>query len=239
MIRHRLHFAAILVAAVTASVALGGCATSSFRTEKNLPADAGQRRIVVLPPDVRLDVLHVGGVPEPNAEWTKEARHFIVQSLGERFHTIHATLINGAKITPDPTGDPREYQLLKLHRVVGNAILLHQYPGPLQLPTKANSFDWSLGPGTSYLRKKYGADYALFVYVRDSYSSDARKAVIFVGALLGVAIQGGLQVGFASLVDLRNGNVVWFNRLIRDTGDLRTAPAAEETVAQLLSNFPQ
>ena len=40
---------------------------------------------------------------------------------------------------------------------------------------------------------------------------------------------GGQQVGFASLVDLNSGQVVWFNRLARETGDLRTADEAAET----------
>ena len=233
--RQMRHFTVVFIAAL----ALGGCVTTSFQTQKTLPKDESQRRIVVLPPDVELDILHVGGIAEPNAEWTSEARKFIAQSLGEEFQADHVTLVSGTKITADPTKDSRENQLLKLHQMVGKSILLYQFDGPMQLPTKANSFDWSLGPDTSYLQKKYGADYALFVFVRDSYSSDARKAAMIVAALFGVGIPGGYQLGFASLVDLRTGEVVWFNRLIRSTGDLRTEPAARETVAQLLANFPK
>ena len=32
-------------------------------------------------------------------------------------------------------------------------------------------------------------------------------------ALLGVGLAGGSQTGYASLVDLRTGRVVWFNNL--------------------------
>jgi hypothetical protein len=57
-----------------------------------------------------------------------------------------------------------------------------------------------------------------------------------VGALLGAGIPGGSQVGFASVVDLKTGDIVWFNRLVRTTGDLRTAEAATETVDALVGD---
>jgi hypothetical protein len=43
-------------------------------------------------------------------------------------------------------------------------------------------------------------------------------------------------VGFASLVDLETGDIVWFNRLARAHGDLRTPDAAAETVKALVSD---
>jgi hypothetical protein len=60
-----------------------------------------------------------------------------------------------------------------------------------------------------------------------------------VGALLGVGVPGGSQVGFASVVDLKTGDIVWFNRLIRPQGDLRTPEAAAETVKALVSDALQ
>ncbi len=57
-------------------------------------------------------------------------------------------------------------------------------------------------------------------------------------ALLGVAVQGGVQLGFASLVNLNSGQVVWFNRLVRGSGDLRNPDGARETAGVLLADFP-
>jgi hypothetical protein len=57
-------------------------------------------------------------------------------------------------------------------------------------------------------------------------------------ALLGIGMPGGIQVGYASLVDLETGQVVWFNRLARGTGDLREPDSAAETVEALLTDFP-
>ena len=45
---------------------------------------------------------------------------------------------------------------------------------------------------------------------------------------------GGMQVGLASLVDLRTGQVVWHNLLVDQTGDLRNLQGARETAGDLL-----
>jgi hypothetical protein len=57
-------------------------------------------------------------------------------------------------------------------------------------------------------------------------------------ALLGVGVSGGVQVGYASLVDLNTGQVLWFNRLTRGSGDLREPEKAQETLDALLQDFP-
>ena len=88
------------------------------------------------------------------------------------------------------------------------------------------------------LHDKFDAQYALFLWVRDSYASAERRAAMVAMAFLGVSMSGGVQIGYASLVDVRSGKVVWFNRLARGRGDLRDAPAAQATVKELLSGFP-
>jgi hypothetical protein len=106
------------------------------------------------------------------------------------------------------------------------------------LPQKGEALDWTLGPGVKLLRDKYHGDYALFVHLRDSYSSTGRQALIGVAALLLVPVPGGFQSGFASLVDLRSGKVVWFNRLLSVNGDLRNKDDARDTVGELLKGLP-
>ena len=127
--------------------------------------------------------------------------------------------------------------LLSLHEAVGRAIMIHHY-GVL-LPTKGDTLDWTLGTEASALRNKLHADYGLFIYVRDSYSSGGRIALQILAAVAGASVQGGMQTGFASLVDLRTGKVVWFNRLLRPTGDLRNEGPARETFETLMTGFPK
>jgi hypothetical protein len=74
--------------------------------------------------------------------------------------------------------------------------------------------------------------------VRDSYASKERKAAMVALALLGAISFGGEQQGYASLVDLRTGQVVWFNQLDRMSGDLREPAPAVETLQALLKDFP-
>ena len=45
-------------------------------------------------------------------------------------------------------------------------------------------------------------------------------------------------IGFATLVDLRDGNIVWFNRIFKQTGDLRTEDAAYSAVNELIEDIP-
>ena len=66
-------------------------------------------------------------------------------------------------------------------------------------------------------------------------------AAVLVGILsMGRYIMpGGQQMGFASLVDLDTGDIVWFNRLQRGVGDLRTFDNARSSVEVLLTEFPK
>lgn len=227
-------------AVVFGAIALAGCATQSHQQITALKRAGDQApRIVLMPLNVELQELTAAGIPEPKAEWTTAANQHIVTALRaeKTARNIQMAEFDEDKAPPDRRDDL--LQLTKLHGAVGQSIMIHQYIQPMALPTKDGKFDWTLGPSTRALKDLYNADYALFVFVRDSYASAGRAAMIVVGALLGIGIPGGTQIGFASLVDLDTGNVVWFNRLARPAGDLRTEAAARETVQTLIAGLPQ
>ncbi|HEX6295354.1 MAG TPA: hypothetical protein VFZ74_02145 [Burkholderiales bacterium] len=189
-------------------------------------------RILLMPADVELFEISMGGVLEPRADWTADATKYLVEGLRAR------KLKLGARVSElDDDADESLVELSSLHNAVSRAIVVHHF-GSLKLPTKAGKLDWTLGGDTGVVREKTGADFALFTWVRDSYVSDARRAAMVVGALLGVGLASGAQEGYASLVDLKSGRVVWFNYLRRPGGDLRTREQAEETLNALLKNFP-
>ena len=229
-----------LLAAVFASLLLAGCVTTSHKQITALERpEARAPRVLLMPLDVELSELSAGGLPEPKAEWTAAAnRHMdtALKAINAELD-LHLLDYDEDKLSADKRDEI--IQLLKLHGIVGNSILLHQYVQPYALPTKAGKFDWSLGSSVRHLREETGADYALFLWVRDSYSSGGRVAVIMLAAVMGVGVQGGVQIGFASLVDLQTGNIVWFNRLARPTGDLRNEAAARETTLVLLKDLPK
>lgn len=229
-----------LLTAVFACFVLAGCVTTSHTqiTALQRPA-AKQPRILLMPLDVELSELSAGGLPEPKADWTEAANAHMTTVLRAINTERDLQLLTYDEEKLSPAKRDEIVQILKLHGIVGNSILLHQYMQPYALPTKEGKFEWSLGPAVRQLRDETGADYALFFWVRDSYSSGGRVAVIVLAAALGVAVPGGIQIGFASLVDMNTGNVVWFNRLARPTGDLRTEPAARETTLTLLTGLPK
>jgi hypothetical protein len=229
--------AALLIALVVASPSFAG---SSFRQTDTLRRSADRPpRIVVMPLDVELAELTAGGLAEPNAEWTAAAEKHVHGALENEAQA------RGAGITLldlDRTADQERQaalDLVAMHRAVGQSILLHQYTPGHALPSKQGRFDWSLGPDAESFGRVSNADYAMFIFLRDNYASAGRMAVMVTAAMLGIGVPGGSQVGFASLVDLQNGNIVWFNRLVRATGDLRTPEAAADTVRILLSDSPR
>ncbi len=195
-----------------------------------LPRDA---TVVLMPLDIELFSMSAGGILEPKAEWTEKAQ----ANLREAFLTRKSALNVNFKTLPD-NGDEVVESLNRLHGAVGQAITLHQ-SGLFALPTKEGKLDWSLGEEVALLRERTAADYALFAFVRDSYASGERVAMMVVGAVLGVGLSGGFQVGYASLVDLSTGQIVWFNRLLRGSGDLREPDKARESCAALLDKFPE
>lgn len=190
--------------------------------------------LLLMPPDVELFSISAGGVPEPKADWTEAANGFIQKALDQK----SAGMGLKVKGLSDAEADDLA-EINSLHAAVARSIALHHIQGGnLALPTKNSQLDWSLGNAVKPLRDRSGADYALFIWVRDSYATAERKAAMFALALLGVGVAGGIQTGYASLVDLHSGKVMWFNRLLRGTGDLRDAVSAGETMKELLAQFP-
>jgi hypothetical protein len=220
-------------------VALSACAPAIQRQTPQLARAERIPRIVVMPIDVELSQLTAGGVNEPHAEWTEAAFMNMRAALETEARARKVVLIDFEPDRGTPEDRETSADLVKLHRAVGGSILVYQYNPELALPSKQGKFDWSLGPSVQAIAKAHDADYALFLFVRDSYATAGRVAVIVVGALLGVGVPGGSQIGFASVVDLKTGDIVWFNRLVRPTGDLRTPEAAGETIRALVSDAMQ
>jgi len=216
-----------------------GCAqaTAFSRTER-VPRPTGEVGVLLMQPDIELYEITVAGLLEPKAEWTATAREHVTTALRMELRGKNARLVPYQPPSQNPAKEQAHIQLVKLHDVVGGSILRHQYTPALVLPTKKDKFDWSLGQGVQILREEYDTEYGLFVLFRDSSASAGRKAMMVVAALGGIGIPGGTQVGFASLVDLRSGEILWFNRLINPAGDLRTPEAARKAVQSLLADLP-
>jgi len=226
------------VAALGVAACLAGCVTQSKTHVAELRRAAPVPKILLMPLDVELMEMNLGGVYEPKPEWTEAARTLMLDELRAENGRLGFALLEHER---DFTGTPAEVELAeqisKLHAVVGRSIRTHRRL--MHLPSLGEEPHWSLGEEVRVLRERTGADYALFIFVRDSYASQARKVAMVAGLAMGAVLMGGLQEGFASLVDLKTGEVVWHNELGRATGDLRARETAGETVKVLLTGFPR
>ena len=223
------------------------CAASSSALAKTqiekgytFPADQPVT-IITLRPDVSVGSLDAGGVEEPNADWTASARSNLAAAVLKN----QAARGNTVVALPEQAGDNAkvvdDYQ--KLFHAVSNAIFVHKFTPFAKLPTKKDKFDWTLGPGASQMGEIGGGNYALFLYTHDAFGSSGRKALQIAG-LLGcgvgvcVLVPGGVHFYYASLVDLKSGDVVWFNFLPSSEGDIRKIDGAQGLVDSLLSTMP-
>ena len=188
--------------------------------------------MVVAPLDVELFELTAGGVLAPKADWTEAANRHMGAALARKTSALGLA----SQPIADGVADAHA-ELLHLYGAVARAISLH-HMGPFKLPTKEDRLEWSFGESLRPLQQATGARYGLFTWVRDSYATAERKAMMVGLALLGVGIGGGAQVGYASLVDLDSGQVLWFNQLVSVSGDLRDEKSAMASVDGLLAGFP-
>ena len=229
-------FPALLLALMLAL--LSGCASTSVRTVRD---DAGKPlaisgTVVLVEPDIELSEIGMGGMAEPRKEWTDTARLLYPQAAREALARQGIGMAPDFTLPADVGPDQRIRQVVLLSEAVSMSILqFSRSYGTGGLRNKHGRFDWTLGPGVEELRRATGADYGLFTYVRDSYASGGRNAMRVAGLLLlGGDIGGGMQMGVASLVDLRTGQVVWHNLLVDQFGDLRNLQGARETADDLL-----
>ena len=225
-----------MLAALVLAVPMG--ARAEVKADANFRFPAGKpARIIVFRPDVKVGTMGVGSVEEPNADWTATAR----EKLAAQIDAQQKASGNQAIFLPDQEGEKAQtvadYQAL--FRTVAGAITQHKMVPGAGLPTKKKAFDWTLGPGAAKLGEIGGGDYALFVSTHDAYGTAGRKVMQFLFAgMFGGYMPAGIHASYAALVDLKTGNIVWFNMDPASGGDVRTDEGAVKRVGQLFTGFP-
>jgi hypothetical protein len=232
-------------------VALSACVQTRQYADVQFTPPEGDYKLLVLRPDVTVGSLTTGGMTEPRADWTEQARKSIDGALrtqqatrGGRVHVIqHRNELPGVS----------EQELADVERLnfaVDQSIVIHKYLGDY-LPTKrGKGLEWTLGEDAVRLGQKTGYDYALFLHAEDQVASGGRIALGLVGlagCFVGFCypnVGGATQLDYASLVDLKTGEVVWFNVVQASSeipgikfGDLRTPQGAAQMVDRLLGRM--
>ena len=233
--------------ALAMSISVSGCVQTRQFADLQFTVPQGDYRLLVMRPDVTVNSVTTGGMPEPRADWTEQARTSIVAALAAqqaaRGGNVQILARRGELkgVSADAVAD-----LERLHGAVGNSIALHKYLGA-ELPTKPRrGLDYTLGAEAVELGRRTGYDYALFMHAEDNIVSTGRVALQVLGVagcLVGFCapnIGGGGQFAYASLVDLKTGDVIWFNVVQTGSqiagikfGDIRTPQGAAQLVERL------
>jgi hypothetical protein len=194
-----------------------------------------QVRIVLFRPDVTVSEQSTGGLDQPNAGWTDEARDQLTTALGKAQAERNIEL----KLMPDLEGADAKFMsdYKRLFKSVADNVIKHRLFDIDPLPTKVDRFDWTLGEGAAKLGALGNADYGLFFYTLDSYESASRRTARILAASIGAA-PTEVNMGYAGLVDLKTGDLVWINVDVKMGGDVRTADGATYRISELLDGFP-
>ena len=236
-----------------AAVALcaGGCVQTRQYADVDFAPPQGDYRLLVLRPDVSVASVTTGGLAEQRADWTEQARTNIVAALRAQQGARGGNLLvmdRRDSLAGVPATTVAELE--RLNYAVDSAIAEHKYSANY-LPTKrGKGLEWTLGEDAVAFGKASHYDYVLFLHAEDSFASGGRVALQVLGAagcLVGFCVPnigGGGQLAYASLVDLRTGDVVWFNVLQAGTqiagvkmGDIRTPAGAAQMVERLLGRM--
>ena len=240
-----------LAAVLALGVAVAGCVQTRQYADVQFTPPQGDYKLLVMRPDVTVGSLTTGGMVEPRADWTDQARANILAAMRTQ-QASHGGKVQIVERRNELPGVPEETvaDLERLHMAVGQSIALHKYMGAY-LPTKrGKGIDYTLGEQAVELGRKTGFDYALFMHAEDSVASSGRVALQVLGiagCVIGFCapnIGGASQFAYASLVDLRTGEVVWFNVVDASSqvagisfGDMRTEKGATQLVDRLLGRM--
>lgn len=195
-------------------------------------------RIVLMRPSIKVGAQSTGGMFEPNADWTAQARENIERALSGAQRKLGNTVESYAE---NATEDPQLLaQYNNLFSTLAGSVIEYQFFRGNRLPTKIRKgeFEWSIGPEIASLPGLEGADYALFITTEDHYGSTGRKLLQLAAAMGGVSVTSGIHIGYAGLIDVKTGELMWLNADYKMGGDVRTPEGANKRVTQLLEGFP-
>jgi len=228
--------AACIAAIVSMSVPL--VAQERTGNKSGFSLKPGTARIILMRPTIRVGAQSTGGMAEPNADWTRQARENILLALRNAQSGLGNSIVEYDEGASGEGALTTQYT--RLFGAVADSVIEYQFFAGNRLPTKKrkDSFEWSIGTQIGKLRSLENADYALFINIDDQYGSTGRKVLQIVAMMGGVNVKSGVHVGHAGLVDLRTGELVWLNADREMGGDVRTPEGAARRVSQLLEGFP-
>lgn len=226
-------------------IGLTGCATPGASTHTSLkqtPDRLLPKRVLLLPAEVRVHEISAGGVIEKVDAWSEEASAHVLADLrartasGQPFQLVEAPTLNAVdKANLD--------QHAALYEVVAGTALMAK-SGHQVWRERAKEFDYTIGPGLKALAEEAAIDAALITIGTDYISSSGRKAAMVMGAIVsvlsGVIVMPAGGVAFLSvgIVDLRTGDLLWFDTARSESVSLRDKQSIQAMLDGMFATYP-
>ncbi|MEA3059309.1 MAG: hypothetical protein QOE50_721, partial [Sphingomonadales bacterium] len=134
-----------LAAALAACAGLSACVQTRQFADVQFTPPSGEYKLLVLRPDVTVGSLTTGGMVQPRADWTEQARNNIVAALRAQQASRggNITVIDHRNQLPG-VSEQELADVERLNFAVDQSIVLHKYLGDY-LPTKRRKgLEWTL-----------------------------------------------------------------------------------------------
>lgn len=239
-----IRIAGVLLALVMLASCAGPAKNASVhksiadKTEKPMP-----RKILLLPPDIRVHEVSAGGVVEKVDDWTASANAHAMKAVREIGSSRKIFELRDAPALSDADKGTLDQHLALYELVAASADFSRSGPfAPWR--ERAQNFDYSLGPGLKELCERSDMDAALIIIGSDYISSAGRKAQMALGvlaaALMGVAVipQGGISFVSVGVLDMHSGDLLWYSTNRGPQNDLRQEEQVRAILERLFQEYP-
>jgi hypothetical protein len=206
---------------------------------EDLQGDAAKlpSSLLLLPIDVSIEEISAGGVMQEDPQWSKEGEEALVAAVKNYFAGGSPTsLVAMPELTAEESERVHEHILL-YDVVAKEAYIATTVPG-MGWEHLAKNFHYTLGDGLRFLKQKTGAEAALIVIGSDAISTGGRKAMVAVAALLGVGMPVGRSNVLVGVIDLEDGDILWFRHSFAEGNrDLRNPEDAGVLFAKAMEGY--
>ena len=232
---------------ITLSSFIVGCVAS--KTSASIPnfkqEYEAKKRIVVVPPLVKMYEISTGGLEEEMTQWSTIAKNNLQNSI---LNTLSQNnFLKYEFVDYSSLSEIEKESILSSQNLmyrISPSINSHSLNiSQSKFNEKLKNFDYSIGNSLSNISQD--GDLYLFVNAYDKVQSSGKKAAeavkVIVSALLfgvGTADFGGITYSSISLVDAKTGKIMWYNYYFsKGQVDLRDKKGTDEVVKVLLDDL--
>lgn len=245
-----------MVAALAASLPLQPLeAGAKYTAQGFVLSQEARSEVVVVRPDMFIGSLDSSNRQIPDPEWLAQAHANLQEALQQ--HPAAKTVEWRFGDWSDQASQSLTEEFWKAFLDLNLDIVFKVPQGSFPMPMDAN-----LGRAVKQLPKGYheyrlapdaleevrrvgqGARYALLIKMHDAYTTDGAKLARLLDGMGNVVRTGTNNqappphFGFSMLVDLTDGQIVWFYNDGAFGGDLRKPATAGKRVGQMLTGWP-